>query len=169
MSKFQWDISSLSGNYSIIRLGQNASSTNGIHTDACQIHLSQLLSEWKCVLTCYDVDTSVKSDNLLVSVKVCTHNAMCTHFEMWHTQSSKKSPECANDVEADVDWVWKRDLSSIFLKLLGLLIRRCSIVDRVSMDGSNLPAFALGWMPHPISAQLRPNCHPLSQCSCSSC
>ena len=47
---------------------------------------------------------------------------MCTHFEMWHAQSLKKSPECANDVEADVDWVQKRDISSFFFKSLGLLI-----------------------------------------------
>ena len=65
MLKFECDISSLSGNYLIIKMGQNASSKNGTCTDACQIHLLQLLSEQKCVLACYDVDTSVKSDNLL--------------------------------------------------------------------------------------------------------
>ena len=59
-----------------------------------------------------------------VSVKVCLHNAMCTLVEMFHNQSSEeKCPECANDinVEADVDWIWKTDLSSILSKSLGLI------------------------------------------------
>ena len=46
-------------------MGQNASRKNGTCTDACQIHMLQLLSEQKCVLACHDVDTSVISDNLL--------------------------------------------------------------------------------------------------------
>ena len=43
MPKFQYDIGSLSGNYSIIKMGQNASSTNGTCNDPYQMHLLQLL------------------------------------------------------------------------------------------------------------------------------
>ena len=48
---------------------------------------------------------------------------MCTRVEKVQIQSSEKTcTECANDVEANMDWVWKRDLSSILSKSLGLII-----------------------------------------------
>ena len=59
---------------------------------------------------------------------------MCTCVEVIHTQSSeKKCPECANDVEVDLDWVWMRDLSSILSKSLGVSLQ-CQWTDPTSLS-----------------------------------